>query len=66
VRANGSQLKNRQAFCQVIFVDVAVVGACRLEFGEDLLGRVGPETVGVRVVALPGDDVDTDLVAQPQ
>src|SRR6202022_2609075 len=39
-------------------VDVTVVGAGRLEFGKDLLGCVGPETVGVRVVALPGDDVD--------
>ena len=38
----------------------------RIQLGEHLLGRVGPEAVGVRVVALPGDDVDPDVVAQLQ
>src|SRR5258705_7566678 len=47
-------------------VDVGVVGAGRVQFGQNLLRRVGPEAVGVRVVALPRDDVDPDLVSQLQ
>ena len=45
---------------------MSVVGARGVQLGQHLLGRVGPEAVGVRVVALPGDDVDADLVAQLQ
>ena len=47
-------------------VDVGVVGAGALEFGKNLFGCIGPEAIRVRVVALPGDDVDADLVAQLQ
>src|SRR5258705_979247 len=47
-------------------VDVGVVGAGRVQFGQDLLRRIRPEAVGVRVVALPRDDVDPDLVSQLQ
>src|SRR6185369_17859418 len=47
-------------------VDVGIVGARGVELGQHLLGRIGPEAVGMRVVALPRDDVDADLVAQLQ
>src|SRR5581483_9470436 len=42
-----------------------VVGAARArELVRDELGRLGPRRVGVRVVALPRDHVEPDLVAQ--
>ena len=47
-------------------VDVGIVGARGVQLGQHLLGRVRPEAVGVRVVALPRDDVDADLMAQLQ
>ena len=62
----GSQSKNRQAFCQVILWISSSVQPGLLELPPGELGRLGPRRVGVGVVALPGDDVDADAVAQPQ
>ena len=47
-------------------VDLLVGAARVLELLPGELGRLGPRRVGVRVVALPGDDVHADPVAQQQ
>ena len=66
VCSNGSQSKNRQAFSQVILWISSSVHAGVLELLPGELGRLRPRRVGVGVVALPGDDVDADAVAQQQ
>ena len=66
VCANGSQSKNRQAFSQVILWISSSRAARVLELLPGELGRLRPRRVGVGVVALPGDDVDADAVAQQQ
>ena len=44
-------------------VDLVVGDAGAFHLAHHGLGRVGPDRIGVWVVALPGDDVDPDVVA---
>ena len=46
------------------FVDLVVAAARILEFPPGELGRLGPGRIRVGVVALPGDEVDSDAVAE--
>jgi hypothetical protein len=45
-------------------VDVRIGHLVALQHRPQFLGRAGPHGVTVRVVALPADVVDTDLVAE--
>src|SRR3546814_1747770 len=45
-------------------VDLLLGAAGVLELAPEQLRRLRPGGVGVRVVALPGDEVDPDLVAE--
>src|SRR5581483_9669359 len=47
-------------------VDLGVAHTGLLELAHRELGRLRPRRVGVRVVALPRDDVEADLVAHLQ
>ena len=47
-------------------LDLVVGNLDRLQRLPNVFGRVRPRAVGVRVVTLPGDVLDTDVVAQPE
>src|SRR6185312_11735014 len=66
VRTNGSQPRNRQAFAQVILSMSLSSAPAAVSSASACSGTSGQKQSECGVVALPGDDVDADLVPQLQ